>query len=262
VKLFSVIQYLKYFLFSSHKKGHGIHSPFVFNLVLKVFRNKISPDIVSKLETIRRKLISDRKSIEVNDLGAGSGMGKRNFKRVSDIALYSSVPKRYGKLLAGLSSEFGGSTILEFGTSFGISTMYMAAANPGAVVYTIEGSGEVAEIAKENFAEAGLTNIKLFTGSFNNIIPRFEENKITPGLVFIDGNHRKEPTIEYFNRICGFSDEKSVIVIDDINHSREMAEAWKEIKSNKRVSVTVDICRMGIVFFREGITRSDYIIRY
>jgi predicted O-methyltransferase YrrM len=230
--------------------------------VLKVFRNKISSDIVCKVERIRKKLISDRKSIQMNDLGAGSGMGKRNLRRVSDIALYSSVPKRYGRLLAGLSSEFGKSAILELGTSFGISTMYLAAANPDAVVYTIEGSGEVTEIAKGNFAEAGLTNIKLFTGSFEKILPGFEEKRVAPGLVFIDGNHRKEPTIDYFNRISGFSDENTVIVIDDINYSRDMAEAWEKIKRNERVSVTVDICRMGIVFFRGGMTRSDYIIRY
>jgi predicted O-methyltransferase YrrM len=262
VKLFSATRYLKYFLFSSHRKGHGIHSPFVFNLVLKVFRNKISPEIVFKVETIRKKLISDIRSIVVNDLGAGSEMGKRNIRRVSDIALYSSVPERYGKLLARLSSEFGSSAILELGTSFGISTMYMASANPGAVIYTIEGSSEIADIAKENFAEAGLTNIKLFAGSFENILPQFEEKSISPGLVFIDGNHRSKPTIEYFNRISGFSDEKTVIVIDDIYHSSEMAEAWEEIKKNDRVSVTVDIYRMGIVFFRAGMTRSDYIIRY
>jgi predicted O-methyltransferase YrrM len=138
----------------------------------------------------------------------------------------------------------------------------MAAANPGAVVYTIEGSAEIAEIAKENFAEAGLTNIKLFTDSFENILPIIEEKKMSPGLVFIDGNHRKEPTIEYFTRISGLSDKDTVIVIDDIYHSAEMAEAWDEIKRNKRVSVTIDICRMGIVFFRDGMTRSDYIIRY
>ena len=181
---------------------------------------------------------------------------------MSEIALYSSVPKRYGRLLAGLSSEFGGSAILELGTSFGISTMYLAAGNQEAIVYTIEGSEAVAGIAGENFAEAGLTNIKLFTGSFESILNRFEEKNVIPGLVFIDGNHRKEPTIDYFNRISGFSDENTVIVIDDIYYSHEMADAWKEIKSNERVSVTIDICRMGIIFFRGGMTRSDYIIRY
>ncbi len=262
MQVYSVIKFLKYILFSSHKRGHGIHSPFVFNLVLKVFRNKISPDIVFKIEAIRKKLISDQQVLEVTDFGTGSEMGKRNYRRVSEIARYSSVPKKYGKLLAGLSSEFGNTSIVEFGTSLGISTMYMAAANPDATVNTIEGCPAVSEIALDNFAKAGLKNIKLLSGSFEKMLPEIEGEKTRPGLVFIDGNHRKEPTLEYFNRMVELSDENTVIIIDDINYSPEMGEAWKEIKENEKVSFTVDIFRMGIVFFREGMMRYDYIIRY
>jgi predicted O-methyltransferase YrrM len=262
MKFYSLSKYLKYILFSSHKRGHGIHSPFVFNLVLKTFRNKISTDIVFKIEMIRKKLISDRRIIEMTDFGSGSEMRKGNFRRVSEIATYSSVPGRYGKLLAGLSAEFGNSSIIEFGTSFGISTMYMAAANPETVVYTMEGCPAISDIAKNNFSETGLTNIRLHTGSFEKVLPEIENARIRPGMVFIDGNHRKEPTLEYFNRMTALSDEKTVIVIDDINYSSEMGEAWKEIKKNKKVSFTIDVYRMGLVFFREGMTRMDYIIRY
>jgi predicted O-methyltransferase YrrM len=262
VKIYTVIKFLKYFLFSSHKRGHGIHSPFVFNLVLKVFRNKINSDIVCKIETIRKRLISGTGSIEITDFGSGSESKKGKFRSVSEIATYSSVPERYGKLLAGLSAEFGNKTIIEFGTSFGISTMYMATANPEAIVYTIEGCKAVSEIAKDNFVEAGLTNIKILTGQFEKVLPELEEMKIKPGLVFIDGNHRREPTVSYFKRMVELSDKESVIVVDDIYYSREMGEAWEEIKHHDKVSFTIDIFRMGLVFFREGMTRSDYIIRY
>jgi predicted O-methyltransferase YrrM len=262
VKLYSVLKFLKYFIFSSHKRGHGIHSPFVFNLVFKVFRNKISTDIVCKIETIRKNRISDRRTIEVTDFGSGPGTKKLNERLVSEIAKYSPVPEKYGKLLAGLSAEFGKSSIIEFGTSIGISTMYLAAGNPAAIVYTMEGSPAISEIAQENFEKAGFSNIKMLTGSFEKVLPEIEEKKIIPGLVFIDGNHRKRPTIEYFNRMAELSDCNTVIIIDDIYYSPEMGEAWNEIKRNEKVSFTVDIFRLGIVFFREGMTRFDYIIRY
>jgi predicted O-methyltransferase YrrM len=262
VKLYTAVNYLKYVLFSSHRRGHRIHSPFVFNIVLKVFRNKTCSDIVCKVEKIRKRLISDTGTLEISDFGTGAETKKRKFRRVSDIARYSSVPEKYGKLLAGLSAAFGKTAIIEFGTSFGISTMYMAAGNPAAIVYTMEGSDALSKIAKENFAEAGLTNINILTGSFENSLPEIEEKRINPGLVFIDGNHRKEPTIEYFNRMVDLSDENTVIVIDDIYHSCEMGEAWKEIKEEKRISFTIDIFRMGLIFFRQGMTRNDYIIRY
>jgi hypothetical protein len=85
---------------------------------------------------------------------------------------------------------------------------------------------------------------------------------VKPGLVFIDGNHRKGPVIKYFNQLADLSDSKTVVIIDDINYSKEMAGAWEEIKLHKKVSVSIDIFRMGIVFFREGINPHDYIIRY
>jgi predicted O-methyltransferase YrrM len=259
---FSTAKYLKYILLSRHRNGYGIHSQFAFNLVSRVFRNKIDPDIVISIEKVRKRMISDRRSINIKDLGSGSKKLKTNLRQVSDIAKYSPVQKKYGVLLSNMAAEFGEPLILEFGTSLGISTMYLAASCTSAIVNTVEGSPALAEIAKENFKEAGIKNIEVFKGSFDEVLPVIINSNIKPGLVFIDGNHRKEPVISYFTQIAEISDNKTVIIIDDINYSREMEEAWNEIKSFEKVTLTVDIFRMGIVFFREGISHNDYIIRY
>lgn len=259
---FRASKYLKYMLFSRHKKGHGIHGPFIFDLVSVVFRNKIDHDIVCKIEKIRKKLISDKRSIVVNDLGSGSLKLKTNLRKVSDIALYSPVPEKYGVLLANLAAEFGGPHLIEFGTSFGISTMYLAGACPGSIVYTMEGCPEISEIAKENFKEAGFNNIRMMTGSFDDLLPSIKKIYGNPGLIFIDGNHRRDPVINYFCQMSEISGHQTVIIIDDIHYSKEMEEAWDIIKENEKVTMTVDIWRMGLVFFREGINHFDYIIRY
>ena len=255
-------KYLRYILLSRHKKGHGIHSPFIFDLVSRIFRNKTDNDIVCSIRKVRKRLITDRRSIIVKDLGAGSEKFKTNLRKVSDIARYSPVPEKYGVLLSNLASEFGKPLILELGTSFGISTMYLAASSADAVIYTIEGCPAVAEIADQNFKSAGLSNVKLLTGTFDEALPVVAETGIKPGLVFIDGNHRKDPVLNYFNYIAELSDNETVIVIDDIYYSNEMEEAWNEIKLNEKVSVTIDIFRMGIVFFRKGISPCNYTIRY
>lgn len=126
----------------------------------------------------------------------------------------------------------------------------------------MEGSNEIAEIANLNFIDAGLQNIKLITGPFEESLVLIEKAVRRAGLVFIDGNHRKDAVLHYFDRMAKVSDNKTVIVIDDINSSREMHEAWCNIKSDHRVTVTVDLYRMGIVFFRQGMNHNDYIIRY
>jgi predicted O-methyltransferase YrrM len=259
---FRVIKYLKYMLLSENGRGHGIHSPFVFDLVSRVFRNKIDSGVVSSIEKIRKKLLSDQRSIHVTDFGAGSVKLKTKFRKVNEIVRFSSVTVKYGKLLSNMAAEFGEPYIIEMGTSFGISTLYLTATCSGLKVKTIEGSSSVSEIAIENFKDTGRKNIEVITGSFDVVLPEILKRNSMPGLVFIDGNHRKEPVMKYFTEIAEYSGSRTVIIIDDINYSEEMEEAWNEIKQFEKVSVTVDIFRMGMVFFREGISHKNYIIRY
>jgi predicted O-methyltransferase YrrM len=181
---------------------------------------------------------------------------------VSDIARYSSVPRKYGMLLASMASAFGRPGILEFGTSLGISTMYMAASCPEAEVITMEGCPATSEIATENFSLSDLNNITLLTGSFDELLPGIKSRKISPGMVFIDGNHRREPVLNYFNQVAEISGPGTVVIIDDIHSAKEMSDAWSEIKRHEKVTLSVDIFRMGMVFFRKGMARYDYIIRY
>jgi predicted O-methyltransferase YrrM len=262
MSLFTIIKRIKYILLSRHKNGHGLDSPFVFDLVSRVFRNKTDMFIVFTVESQRRSLLSDKRKIMVEDHGRGSDRMKNNLRKVSDIARYSSVPRKYGMLLANLSGEFGSPSIIELGTSIGISTMYMALANPESEVYTIEGSCEISRIARSSFDNIRLQNVRSITGTFENMFPEVLLEVNEPSLVFIDGNHRKQPLLNYFQQIAEVSVENTVVIIDDIYNSREMTEAWTTIKKHEKVSLTVDIFRMGMVFFRKGMTRQDFIIRY
>ena len=187
---------------------------------------------------------------------------KTNMRKVSDIARYSSIPRKYGILLYNMAREFGNKVIIEFGTSFGISTMYLAASDTGAMVHTIEGSDTVADIAESNFALAGFKNIILHRGKFEEVFPSIISKTDSPGLIFIDGDHIREHTLNYYGMVSRSATQETVLIIDDINYSREMAEAWNEIKRSENVSVTIDLFRTGLVFFRKGIAKCDYVIRY
>lgn len=260
---FRVTAYLRYLILSGHRKGHGIHSPYIFDLVSKIFRNKSFTDIVLYVEKIRKRMISDSRVIIINDLGAGSFRKSRDKNRkVSEIARYSSVPEKYGIILSGLAKEFGKSCIIELGTSLGISAMYMALSCPDTILHTIEGCSETAKIASENFNQAQIKNIILHNGSFDDILPEILNSCKTPGLVFIDGNHSKEPLLKYFSMIAERSDRHTVVIVDDIWLSSEMEQAWQEIKVHSKVSVTIDIYRMGIVFFMENINSNHFVVRY
>lgn len=259
---FRTLRYIEYLMFAGHRRGHGIHSPFVFDLVNRVFRNKRDAQVVLTIENLRKKNISDQRTIDVLDLGAGSYRMKTNSRRVSEIARYTAVPAKYGLLLANLAAEYGNPSVVEFGTSLGISTMYLASGCPGSVVYTMEGCPDVCLSAKENFREGGFGNITLMDGSFDNLLPLLRKKNVKPGLAFIDGDHKKEPVIRYVKELRKMSEDDLVIVIDDIHYSSEMEDAWNEIGWGGNVTLTIDLYRMGLVFFRKGLIRSGYTIRY
>jgi predicted O-methyltransferase YrrM len=261
MKFYHAAKYLEYLVFSRHSKGHGIHSPFVFDLVSKVFRNKTGGDVVCNIENIRKRLLKDKRNIVVNDLGAGRGKRKTSIRKVSDIGRNSAIPEKYGRLLSNLAGRFGNGTILELGTSLGISTMYLACAGTSFSVYTVDACGECSRIAAENFRSAGLSNIFQINGSFAEVLPSLLPG-INPGFVFIDGDHRKKALADNFSLLAESLNPGSVIAIDDIHDSQEMTDAWEEIRHHGKVSATIDVFRMGIVFFMEDITPNHYVIRY
>lgn len=241
-------KYLQYYLTASNGKGHGIHSPFVFDLIKNVLRDKKIYDCYAVIETGRQKLLKQSAKIEVEDFGAGSATIKTNKRVVADMAGSSLKSKKYAQLLYRIVKYYRPKTIVELGTSFGITTAYLAAGNPGGKVHTMEGSPAIAEIARKTFDRVGLKNIELLEGDFNNVLPALLAKLNTVDLAFIDGNHRKEPTLNYFKQLLGRSTASTILIFDDIHWSGDMEAAWAEIRQHPSVTLTIDLFFVGLVF--------------
>ncbi|WP_268222995.1 hypothetical protein [Sinomicrobium oceani] len=57
------------------------------------------------------------------------------------------------------------------------------------------------------------------------------------------------------------SDPDRILVIEGIHRRKTSARAWKMIRTNPSITVTVDLFYAGVVFFREGQARENFIIR-
>lgn len=259
-KLHSLIYYLIYRFKSTNE--HGVHSPFVFDLLNQVIYNRTNYYSYEKVEQLRTEQLKNDKTLTINDLGAGSTQNNSTQKSIKTIAKQAAKPKKYGQLLFRLVNYFQPQTILELGTSLGISTCYLASANSNAQVISIEGSSEIAEVAKNNFKSLNINNIKHITGDFDEQLPLLLNEQKTLDFVFFDGNHQKQATLNYFNLCLSNSNEKSVFVFDDIYWSNEMTEAWEEIKLHPKVTVTVDLFFIGIVFFRKEQAKQHFMIKF
>lgn len=255
--------YLRYWLRSGN--AHGLHSPFVYGLYTTVICHNGQFGAYARIEARRQALLASSASIEVTDFGAGSHVAgaSGHRRRVRDIARHSAKPARLAQLLFRLVNHFQPAIILELGTSLGLTTAYLAAANSRSHVLTFEGCPASAAIACETFAELDLRNVGLIEGNFDSTLPTALASLATPlDFVFFDGNHRYEPTLRYFEACLAKAHENSVFVVDDIHWSVEMERAWEKIKAHPAVTITVDLFHVGLVFFRKTQPRQDFWLRY
>ena len=258
-----IIKFIRYYLGASSGKGHGIHSPFVFEFVKKVLAPSQSNSRFEDIELNRKKLLQDNAVISVRDFGAGSAVIKTNDRVVRKIAGSSLKSKKVARLLYRMVLHYKPSNIIELGTSFGITTSYMAIADNKIPVYTVEGDPSIASIASNNFATLQLDNINLTVGNFDEKLPELLEAVKAAGLVFIDGNHRKTPTLKYFGQLLPYANESTIIILDDIHWSAEMEEAWNEIKQSEQVTLSIDLFFIGIVFFKNAFkVKQHFSIRF
>lgn len=256
-------KYLNYYLTASNSRGHGIHSTFVFDLISKVLNDKKHYPAYDKVEALRQQLLTDKTVLNVEDFGAGSSVNKADQRTIASIAANTAKPKKYGQLLFRMVKEYHPRTILEMGTSLGISTSYLSLAKPHSQLITMEGAKEVAATAKNNFASLGLQNISIFEGNFDNTLSSVISPLSSVDFVFIDGNHRREPTESYFQQLLPKTNNDSILVFDDIHWSREMEQAWETIKEHPSVRCSIDLFFIGIVFFRQEFReKQHFVIRF
>ena len=256
-------KFIKYYLTAANGKGHGIHSPFVYDFVRKVLNKKNTPQNVAAIEARRKSLELNDTRIEVMDRGAGSRQSDVTLRPISVIAKSALKQKKMSQLLYRMVVYFSPNALLEMGTSFGITTSYLAMSLPNQKLVTMEGAPAIAKEAKNTFEILNLNNIEIVEGDFATSLPAYLHSISNVGMVYIDGNHRFQPTMEYFYLLLSNVNEQSILIFDDIYWSAEMEKAWEEIKKHPAVTLTIDLFYIGIVFFRkENKQQQHFKIRY
>jgi precorrin-6B methylase 2 len=284
MNIYPAAAYLRHLLAARSTAGHGVHSPFVYDFLTKVVRNKTDNKIVSQVEGLRREMLSDKRRIMVTDLGAGSVTKAGGERRVAEIAGSAALPARETGLLvrmvqgAGYRVQGSGpnvqisaahgrhitepdSIILELGTSLGISTLALALAAPERRVITVEGCPVMAAIARENLQRYDASNAEVVNAEFSEALERLRNDGLNVSFAFIDGNHRGAALTEYVSKIAAMGDEMT-IVADDIHLTKEMFQAWKSLAASGITPVTMETLRLGIFFLKLNITPGRYRIRY
>lgn len=256
-------KYIAYYLKASNGKGHGIHSPFVYSFIRDVLNRKTDEETAERIELIRKELLKDETVLEIQDFGAGSASRLKNMRSVKRIASTSLKRKKYAQLLYRIVQTYQPNTIVELGTSLGITTSYLACAAPTSRVFTFEGSSAIAEQSNLVFQQLQIQNISLIRGAFQETLPSKLGEIKQIDFAFLDGHHQYEPTVRYFQWLLPNIPDSGIVILDDIHWSKGMEQAWEEIRRDPRVKISIDLFFVGILFFRsEQFEQEHFTIRF
>lgn len=258
--LYRLGDYLIYLLTAGTK--HAVHSPFMFKFIDEILLKKTDNLTFSHIETIRKKMIKSDTEIDYIDLGGGNKTGKR---KLSELVSNTARQAKYGKLLSRIVEAYRPEFAIELGTGTGMTTLYQAAAaQPEAPIHSIEANQTLIDVVQYNAEQLGVAdNIRFYADTFENALPQLLEQFPRIDYAYIDGNHRYEPTVRYFEMLLKKAHTNSIFIFDDINWSEEMKRSWGFIKAHPAVTITLDIFNFGIVFFRiENKEKEHFTIRY
>ncbi len=257
--------YLRHIFCAWNTTGEGIHSPYLFELVRFVLRDENAYYCFADIERRRELLLACQDVLDVTDFGsAGSPEGKQVQRRVCDIAKTHLERPKIGQLLFRLVNfiaqhEKRPLEIIELGTSLGVTTAYLASADSRHRVLTFEGSEAVLRVAQGVWRALRLENIEWQQGNIDDTLYKCAREHLD--LAYVDANHTFEATMRYVHFLLPRMNEKGVIVVDDIHHSEQMERAWKALQTDGRVTTSMDLYHVGLLFVDPHYLKRHYRIR-
>jgi predicted O-methyltransferase YrrM len=251
------------FILHSGTRYH-VHSPFIYSLIEQVVLNKETSSAVSSIEKLRKDMLQDRHKILKTDFGAGAekAAAATYSMYLRDIARTSSTRRRHALRLHHLARHTKALSILELGTSLGITTAYLATSSEDTRVISLEGCPELCRIARTNLSRLGIGNVEIMQGEFTKSLPVAIEYMGCIDLVYIDGDHRKDSVIRNFEMVLPFLHNDSVVILDDIHHTHGMEKAWEHILGRDEVRISLDFFFSGWLFFRRECSKEHFKLRH
>ncbi len=252
-----LLEYIKYRW--NGKGRHGVHSPFVYELIDKGFTAQLDSDFKEEIRSVRRQLKKDHRIIEVNDAGTGSKvLGKH--RKVSQIYSVSASKERKSRLLYQLVKHFHPENILELGTSLGVGTMSLCSGYEASHVISIDACKATQDVAIQLFKDRKKENVTFIHQKFDHFMDEYRGKQFD--LVFVDGHHSGEALLHYMDRLETMTHQDTIFILDDIRWSEDMQIAFRKIVNDPDYHVTLDLFDIGIVAKRPQQEKEHFVLKY
>lgn len=209
-----------------HHRGHGIHSPFVFNLINKVIEEKTPYPAYEDIKFILRSM---------------------SYK-------YCQLNKN-NKLFFRLTNYFKSERILEIGSGYGINTLCLTASDINAECTCIELSDGKYNIAKKLY-ENWNRKITLCT---EDKLPILSQKQDCIFINLVNYNFLPSNLNQY---LLDQSYEKTFVIVEGIRTNKQCQMLWKGIMDIETRTAALDLFNIGVLFFDPKLYRWDYKISF
>ncbi len=245
---FRLLAFIRFYL--AARVVYDLHSPTAYRFAAGVLEDRRQYYCFEEIEHLRKTLVKSKEQLPAPNPGAGSSKPQRH---IGHIARYSACSPQFGKILFKTALLYHPQTIIELGTSLGISALYLTGGAAHARFIGIEGNPALCQKAQEHFRQFKRRHASVYCGAFRQILPRALSELHQTDLAFFDGDHRYEATLDLFKIVLPYASENAVFIFDDIHWSKGMKQAWEEIRQHPEVKLSIATWRAGFLFFGNHI---------
>lgn len=229
---------------------HGVEGKHIAQAFLKTLKGENTPDenqLFKKLDQFRSDLYADNRKISFEEIGSTTEM------TVAEVVRRAASPEIWAQFFYRLSQTSKIKNVLEIGANLGVSGQYFIKALEGkknTKFITLEGVKGLCEIASTRFDRlSDQDDFEVVHGLYDKSLINIVKSNISFDLVFIDGNHRYEATLKYFELLKNNLSDSALVIFDDIHWSSGMRRAWQEICSQKGIVFSINFFKLGIIVF-------------
>ncbi|WP_106829995.1 O-methyltransferase [Parabacteroides pacaensis] len=250
IKLYRKIRY---------RKGFGVHSPFVFNLITKVIDERSPYYRFYDIELERSKLLYHQEPITYPDR---QNKYKLRTRTIAEIVRKEAISQKHGALLFRLANYFKSKYILQLGPTVGLSTLYLTSYDTGLKCIVLENIPQFARIAGELFGKQSRNPIDLRTGNYQELLPAALKEMPQVDFIFFNTLYEQHNNLILFEEAVKYVNPDTVFVFEGIRANSQMKSFWREACRHPAVTVTVDLYSLGIIFFNPKLHKRDYIVYF
>jgi len=251
---FRTIRRIIYLKKARHRRGHGIHSPFLFHLITDVVENrKRLPEylIFKELKNSAQSLLATFSEPSLAAIYLQHHLAPSNPHRLYRKA---ELPLRYGKVVFRLLREFKPASVVHYGPTFGPNLGLMAMADPNGLVNQFISDPSYELISRKLLKDRSISNICFFN---EKSVP-----PVHPDFIVINYPCDAAASHRIVQKSLHLHGEDDVLIVRGIHESKDMEAIWQEMIASESVRVSLDLFEIGIALFRKGLQKENFIQRF